>query len=171
MIIPRDRLDEETSILARLRQGERIDHFDTIRVRKDGTAFDASLSISPVRDSAGKIIGASKIARDITERKRVERELHESEQRFRELADALDTQVQFRTQELRRRNADILQQSDQLRDLSGRLMLAQDEERRRIARELHDSAGQNLAALGMILARLEHETMRDYPKASTKPRI
>ena len=166
MIIPRDRLDEETSILARLRQGERIDHFDTIRVRKDGTAFDASLSISPVRDSAGKIIGASKIARDITERKRVERELHESEQRFRELADALDTQVQFRTQELRRRNADILQQSDQLRDLSGRLMLAQDEERRRIARELHDSAGQNLAALGMILARLEHETKRDPARLS-----
>ena len=153
MIIPRDRRDEETSILARLRQGERIDHFDTIRLRKDGTALEISLSISPVRDAAGKIIGASKIARDITGRKRVERELHESEQRFRELADALDTQVQFRTQELRRRNAEILQQSDQLRDLSGRLMRAQDEERRRIARELHDSAGQNLAALGMTLAR------------------
>ena len=155
MIIPRDRLAEETSILARLRQGERIDHFDTIRLRKDGSAFVISLSISPVRDSAGKIIGAAKIARDISGRKRVERELQESEQRFRELADALDTQVQFRTQELRRRNTDILQQSDQLRDLSVRLMLAQDEERRRIARELHDSAGQNLAALGMILAGLD----------------
>jgi PAS domain S-box-containing protein len=155
IIIPRDRLDEETNILARLNRGEKIDHFDTIRVRKDGTALDISLSISPVKDAAGKIIGASKIARDITGRKRVERELQESEQRFRELADALDTQVQFRTQELRRRNAEILQQSDQLRDLSVRLMLAQDEERRRIARELHDSAGQNLAALGMILAGLD----------------
>ncbi len=166
MIIPRDRLDEETSILARLRQGERIDHFDTVRVRKDGTALEISLSISPVRDAAGKIIGASKIARDVTERKRVERELHESEGRFRTLADALDTQVQFRTQELRRRNAEILQQSDQLQDLSGRLMLAQDEERRRIARELHDSAGQNLAALGMSLTRIENDAKRDPARLS-----
>jgi PAS domain S-box-containing protein len=161
MIIPRDRLEEETQILARISQGDRIDHFDTIRVRKDGATLDISLSISPVRDSAGKIIGVSKIARDITARKRIERELHQSEERFRTLADALDTQVQFRTQELRRRNAEILQQSDQLRDLSGRLMFAQDQERRRIARELHDSAGQNLAALGMTLARLENDANRD----------
>jgi PAS domain S-box-containing protein len=166
MIIPLDRHDEETSILARLNRGERIDHFDTIRLRKDGTALDISLSISPVRDSAGKIIGASKIASDISGRKRVERELHESEQRFRTLADALDTQVQFRTQELRRRNAEILQQSDQLRDLSGRLMFAQDEERRRIARELHDSAGQNLSALGMSLARIEDDAKRDPARLS-----
>jgi PAS domain S-box-containing protein len=166
MIIPFDRLDEETRILAKLRQGERIDHFDTVRVRKDGTTFEISLTISPLRDAAGKIIGASKIARDITGRKRFERELKESEQRFRELADALDTQVQFRTQELRRRNAEILQQSDQLRDLSGRLMLTQDEERRRIARELHDSAGQDLAALGMKLARFEDDAKRDPARLS-----
>jgi len=166
MIIPLDRRDEETRILARLRQGEPIDHFDTIRLRKDGTKLEISLSISPVRDAAGKIIGASKIARDITGRKRIERELYESEQRFRTLADALETQVQFRTQELRRRNAEILQQSDQLRDLSGRLMFAQDEERRRIARELHDSAGQHLAALGMGLARIEHDAKRDPARLS-----
>jgi PAS domain S-box-containing protein len=161
MIIPLDRRHEETGILARLRQGERIDHFDTIRLRKDGTKLEISLSISPVRDTAGKVIGASKIARDITGRKRIERELYESEQRFRTLADALETQVQFRTQELRRRNAEILQQSDQLRDLSGRLMFAQDEERRRIARELHDSVGQNLAVLGMSLSRIEDYAKRD----------
>jgi PAS domain S-box-containing protein len=166
MIIPLDRRDEETRILARLRQGEPIEHFDTIRVRKDGTKVEISLSISPVRDAAGRIIGAAKIARDITERKRIERELSESEQRFRTLADALDTQVQFRTQELRRRNAEILQQSDQLRDLSGRLMLAQDEERRRISRELHDSAGQHLAALGMGLARIEDDAKRDPERLS-----
>jgi PAS domain S-box-containing protein len=166
MIIPLERLDEETRILARLRQGEPIEHFDTVRVRKDGTKVEISLSISPVRDAAGKIIGASKIARDITGRKRIERQLSESEQRFRTLADALDTQVQFRTQELRRRNAEILQQSDQLRDLSGRLMLAQDEERRRISRELHDSAGQHLAALGMGLARIEDDAKRDPARLS-----
>ena len=166
MIIPLDRRDEETRILARLRQGEPIEHFDTVRVRKDGTKVEISLSISPVRDAAGKIIGASKIGRDVTGRKRIERELSESEQRFRTLADALDTQVQFRTQELRRRNAEILQQSDQLRDLSGRLMLAQDEERRRISRELHDSAGQHLAALGMGLARIEDDAKRDPARLS-----
>ncbi|MFZ0521429.1 MAG: PAS domain S-box protein [Candidatus Acidiferrales bacterium] len=166
MIIPRDRLDEETRILARISKGDRIDHFDTIRVRKDGTALDISLSISPVRDAAGKIIGASKIARDISGRKRIERELHESEDRFRTLADALDTQVQFRTQELRRRNAEILEQSHQLRELSGRLMFAQDEERRRLARELHDSAGQNLAILGMSLAKLENDAKRDPTRLS-----
>ena len=166
MIIPLERRDEETRILARLRQGQPIEHFDTVRVRKDGTKVEISLSISPVRDAAGKIIGASKIARDISARKRIERELSESEQRFRTLADALDTQVQFRTQELRRRNDEILQQSDQLRDLSGRLMLAQDEERRRISRELHDSAGQHLAALGMGLARIEDDAKRDPARLS-----
>jgi PAS domain S-box-containing protein len=161
MLIPADRHDEEMSILARLRQGEKIEHFDTIRLRKDGTAFEISLTISPVRDAEGKIIGASKIARDVTERKRVERDLQESEGRFRTLADTLDTQVQFRTQELWRRNREILQQSEQLQDLSRRLMLAQDEERRRIARELHDSAGQNLAALGMSLTRIEDDARRN----------
>lgn len=161
LIIPLDRRDEEERILARLSRGERLDHFDTVRVRKDGSRREISLTISPIRDSAGKIIGASKIARDNSGRKRAERELQESEHRLRTLADALDTQVQFRTQELLRRNAEILQQSDQLRELSGRLMSAQDEERRRIARDLHDSAGQNLAALAMTVARIEDEAQRD----------
>ena len=157
LIIPINRRDEEVAILERLKRGERIDHFDTVRMRKDGTTLDISLTISPVRDSAGRIVGASKIARDVTQRKRVERALHESEQRFRLLADALDTQVQFRTQELQRRNAEILRQSEQLRDLSVRLLQAQDHERRHIARELHDSAGQTLAALAMTFARLAED--------------
>lgn len=166
IIIPLERLDEETRILARLRQGLRIEHFDTIRVGKDGSKREISLTISPVRDASGKIIGASKIARDIAGRKRAERELHESDQRFRALADALDTQVQFRTQELQRRNSEILEQSDRLRDLSARLMRVQDEERRRIALELHDSVGQNLAALGMTLARLEDDAKHDPTRFS-----
>ena len=59
-------------ILARLRRGERIEHFETVRVAKDGAPIDISLTVSPIRDADGKIIGASKVARDITERKRAE---------------------------------------------------------------------------------------------------
>jgi PAS domain S-box-containing protein len=69
MLIPEDRLSEEDHILGRLRAGERVDHFETIRRHKDGSLIDVSLTVSPVRNAAGEIIGASKIARDITELK------------------------------------------------------------------------------------------------------
>jgi PAS domain S-box-containing protein len=72
MLIPSDRQDEETGILARIRRGERVDHFETVRRRKDGSLVEVSLSISPIRDGDGRIIGASKVARDITERRRAE---------------------------------------------------------------------------------------------------
>jgi PAS domain S-box-containing protein len=72
ILIPEDRHDEEPGILARIRRGERVDHYETIRRRKDGTLLNISLTISPVKDAQGRIIGASKIARDITERKRAE---------------------------------------------------------------------------------------------------
>ena len=87
LIIPEDRREEEISILARLRRGERVDHFQTVRIRKDGTTLDVSLTISPVRDSAGRVIGASKVARDITTQTRVEQALRESEERFRAIVD------------------------------------------------------------------------------------
>ena len=89
ILIPPDRLDEEPKILSRLRRGERVDHFETIRMRKDRTPLNISLTISPVKDRQGNIIGVSKIARDITERKRAEAALLESEGRFQQLADAM----------------------------------------------------------------------------------
>jgi PAS domain S-box-containing protein len=287
LIIPADRRDEEAKILQRLKRGERIDHFETIRVSKGGKLLDISLTISPVKDGTGAIIGASKVARDVTERKRIEKALRASEERFkaivqttpecvklvafdgtllymnppglavvgaeraemvvgkkvydliaphdrerfrifneevcggergalefdivaltgashhmethaaplqmedgsvvqlavtrditertrvqeqlkqsqerlRSLADDLEIQVRARTQELEERNEDVLQQSEQLRELSSRLQQTQDDERRHIARELHDSAGQIIAALGMNLASMTQHA-RKYP--------
>lgn len=276
LIIPPDRWDEENGILRRLRRGERIDHFETVRRRKDGVLLDLSLTISPIRDSSGRIVGASKVARDITAQKRAEQILREREAKFRavfeqttqfagiltkdgvtieanrlcldtcgyraeqvlgklfwetpwwrnfpesqqkiraavplaaqgtpyrellhysfadgterivlfalypivdekgeviflhptgvditdqkrtednyrRMTESLDAEVRARTKELEEKNADLLKQSEQVRDLSVRLIKMQDEERRHIARELHDSAGQTLAVLGIGLGQL-----------------
>jgi PAS domain S-box-containing protein len=83
IIVPPALLDEEKDILRRVGAGERIEHYETRRVAKDGKKIDVSITVSPVRDVEGRIIGASKIARDITERKRAEAVLRESEERFR----------------------------------------------------------------------------------------
>ena len=69
ILIPPDRQDEEAAIIERIRRGERIEHYETVRKRKHGSLIDISLTVSPIRNAQGKIIGASKIARDITERK------------------------------------------------------------------------------------------------------
>ena len=275
LIIPEGRREEETDIIQRLRRGERIEHYETVRVRKDGTRVDISLTISPLKDDDGRIVGASKIARDITERKLVEQtlaerallldlsndaimvrdeadrvtywnksaadlygysheeamgrvthelfqtqfpepleriktQLHrdnhwtgelihkckdgrqiivlsrwaldrdhlgerrriletnndvtkqkdsektllESEERLRKLTEKLETLVSDRTRELEKRNAEVIDQSQQLRELSTRLLQSQDQERRRIARDLHDNAGQIVTVLGMNLSAI-----------------
>jgi len=113
-IIPQDRLSEETEILRRVMRGERVDHFETLRRRKDGTLVDISLTVSPVKDPAGRIIGASKIARDISERKRSRAEVDrllllaqaeieerkKAEERVRELNQDLEARVRTRTADL-----------------------------------------------------------------------
>jgi len=76
LLIPADRLGEEPEILRRIRAGERVEHFDTIRRRKDGSLVEISLTISPIRNAAGQIVGASKVARDITERRQAEERQH-----------------------------------------------------------------------------------------------
>jgi two-component system, chemotaxis family, CheB/CheR fusion protein len=79
MLMPADRVDEEPGILARIRRGEVIEHYETVRRHKDGTLIDISLTVSPVRDKSGRIFGASKIARDITQRKRAEESLRRAD--------------------------------------------------------------------------------------------
>ena len=74
LVIPPDRLSEEDEIISRLKAGQRVEHFETVRVRKDGSPVQVSLTISPIRDADGRIVGASKIVRDITERKATEAE-------------------------------------------------------------------------------------------------
>jgi PAS domain S-box-containing protein len=76
LIIPGDRRAEELEVLAKVSSGEGVDHYETVRRRKDGTLIDISLTVSPIRDSTGKIVGASKVARDITERKRLAEAVH-----------------------------------------------------------------------------------------------
>jgi PAS domain S-box-containing protein len=91
MLLPPNRRDEEQQILERIMRGERIEHFETVRVSKDGTHIDISLTISPIRDARGEIVGASKVARDISHRKSLEarnRELRKREQLARREAEA-----------------------------------------------------------------------------------
>ncbi len=154
LIIPPDRLQEEPDILGRIGRGERVDHFETVRMRKDGKRLDISLTISPIKDADGQVVGASKVARDITQRKQAEGLLRQNEERLRQLADGLESQVRERTKELQERNAEVLAQANELQELSNRLMQSQDSERRQIARELHDSAGQIVAVLGLNLTNI-----------------
>jgi PAS domain S-box-containing protein len=289
LIIPRERLDEEARIIDRLKRGERIEHFDTKRVAKDGSTLDISLTVSPVRDATGRVIGASKVARDITGRKRTEESLaeqarllqltndailirdssdrirywnrgaselygysadeavglvshellqtkfpmplaqitehlrqkerwtgelthirkdgrkvtvisrwaldrsengirefvletnndvtaqkeseealRESKEQLRALADTLESQVRARTQELEERNVEINAQTEALRMLSRRLLQNQDEERRHFARELHDSAGQTLAAMAMSVSGLVRAANKTNPELAQK---
>src|SRR4029077_14691620 len=119
----------------------------------------------PGFDRKRKVEVVAGSTRDITGRKKVEEDLRQSQERLRHLAETLESQVLARTTELEARNKDVLIQSEQLRELSFRLMEMQDEERRRIAREMHDSAGQTISALGMNLTQIINAVR------STNPRV
>ncbi len=100
ILLPSDRIGEESDILARISRGESVNHYETVRVRKDGSKINVSVTISPIRDSAGVITGASKIARDITEHKAAEREI-------RALNQNLEARVIERTAELKAANKEL----------------------------------------------------------------
>ena len=99
ILIPAELQDEEPKILERIRRGDSLDHYETIRQRKDGSRVPVSLSVSPVKDAHGTIVGASKIARDITARKQAEHERDRIEGELRELSEKLEQEVERRTLE------------------------------------------------------------------------
>ncbi len=159
LIIPDDRRAEEEDGLARLRRGEKIDHFETVRRTKDGRRVPISLTVSPLKDSHGNIIGASKVARDISERRLAEEAL-------RHAHGELEERVRDRTAELSKANVSLRAEmaerhrvEQQRLQLLTRVVLAQEDERRRIARELHDQLGQQLTALRLTLEMLKRQSI------------
>ena len=100
-LIPADRQDEERQILAKIKLGENLEHFETRRQTKDGRLVDVSVTVSPIKDATGKVIGMSKAARDITERKRAEQELVAAKNEISRHAVALEETVTERTAKLR----------------------------------------------------------------------
>ena len=97
ILIPEGHQNEEPEILSRLRRGEKIDNYETVRQRKDGTLLNISLTVSPIKDRSGKVIGASKIARDITEQKRTQAAVQEARHALQVLNQELDQRVRERT--------------------------------------------------------------------------
>jgi PAS domain S-box-containing protein len=145
-LMPYERMDEEPEILSRIRKGASVEHYETTRRRKDGTLLDISLTVSPIKDEDGRIIGASKVARDISERKRQEEEL-------RRWKDELEVRVRERTSEL-------LATQGRLMTVTSQLSLTEQRERRKLARDLHDYLAQLLAVgqmkTGMLKKQLPH---------------
>jgi PAS domain S-box-containing protein len=123
LLMPTDHSDDFAEIMRRLHRGERVTHYETVRQKKDGGRVDVSVSVSPIRNDTEEIVGASAIARDISERKRLE---------------------------------------ETLSSVTHRLIEAQEEERARIARELHDDTSQRLALLAVEIAQLK----KDIPHAT-----
>jgi PAS domain S-box-containing protein len=116
MLIPDDRQHEEPGIIERIRSGERVDHFETIRLRKDGSRVPISLTVSPVKDSTGRVIGASKIARDISERKESQ---HRMLMLMREVNHRVKNQyavILSMIRETSKRSRDALEFEKQVRD-------------------------------------------------------
>ncbi len=143
LIIPSDQLPEETVVVNRIRRDERIDDFETVRKHKNGTLIDVLLTLYPIKDETGRITGVSKIARDISERKR----LHlVSEAKVAEADEALRKEIADR------RYAEELRMN-----VLAELIRAQEDERRRVSRDLHDQLGQQLTALRLKLETLKGE--------------
>jgi signal transduction histidine kinase len=162
LIIPRDRYEEEPRIIAQLMRGERIDHFETVRLRKDGTPIEVSVSVSPIRDESGNIIGAAKVARDISDSKRLQRLERQRAEEVQELATELEAQVAEGEQlqeELEQQVEESQSLQEELEQTNEELFraLTATKEARAHAEEAQRQAEQANAAKSQFLAMMSHE--------------
>ena len=155
VLIPPELQGEEPAIIARLLRGERVEHYETVRIRKDGVRIDVSLSVSPIRDAGGRIVGAAKVLRDVTEAKRLQRAERELFAQLQELTTELEQQVeeaQSLQEELEHTNNELaasLADAETAREQAERARRDADE-----ARRLADDAN---AAKSQFLATMSHE--------------
>ena len=162
-LVPADRCDEEKLILGNIKAGKSVQHFETQRRTKAGRLIDVSITASPIKNTAGEVIGVSKVARDITERKRADgaqRRLEVLAASNRKLEQEIVRRqvVEKSLKQSEQHSRQLLEQSrqmqEQLRRLSRQLLSAQEEERKKISRELHDVIAQTLTSISVRLAAL-----------------
>src|SRR5262249_27889753 len=147
-LIPPELQHEEQAIVDRLARGQRIDHYETVRLRRDGTRIDVSLSVSPIRNNGGHIVGAAKIARDVTEQKRLRAAERDLTDKLQDLASELEQQVeegQSLQEELEQANEGLLES------------LAEAERLKEEAEAARAEADQANRAKSQFLATMSHE--------------
>ncbi len=148
ILLPPNHRDEEPRVLAKLARGQQIQRHETVHIAKDGRRIDVSVTISPIKDSEGRVIGASRITRDITERKRTEAEL-EAWQR------QLESRVEERTIELVVAHKQLQAQIEERKRLEAEMARVIEREQLRLGQELHDGLGQKLAGISYMMNALQ----------------
>ena len=173
-IIPADRQSEEDEVLGHVRRGERVDHFDTVRQRKDGSSVDISLTVSPVRDVSGRIIGASKIARDISERKRAEDLMQQSMRLKDQFLSLVSHELRTPIATVVGNGQLLLRRSDRLAEEDKKQaivdIVAEAERLQQVIENLlilsRMDAGRVLRLEPVLLPQLVEETVRDFQRHS-----